>query len=95
MAKNVKSQWNGFSLKPKKEMPEGLWLGCPSCEHMLYKRAVEQNLTVCPECGHHFRIDSATRIKYLVDEASFQELLPIGIQDGDGSSDQAWISATI
>ena len=75
MAKNAKSQWNGFSLKPKKQMPEGLWLGCPSCEHMLYKRAVEQNLNVCPECNHHFRIDSATRINYLVDEASFQELL--------------------
>lgn len=57
-------------------MPEGLWLGCPSCEHMLYKRSVEQNLNVCPECKHHFRIDSATRIQYLADEASFDELLP-------------------
>ncbi|GAF81938.1 unnamed protein product [marine sediment metagenome] len=76
MAEKTKSQWNGFSLKPRKEMPEGLWVGCPSCEHMLYKRSVEQNLNVCPECKHHFRIDSATRIQYLTDEASFDELLP-------------------
>ncbi len=73
--KKTKSKWNGFSLKPRKEMPEGLWIKCPGCEHMLYKKSVEANLNVCTECGHHFRIDSATRIKYLTDQDSFQELL--------------------
>jgi len=75
MAEEAKSKWNGFSLKPRKEMPEGLWMRCPGCEHMLYKSAVERNLNVCPECDHHFRIEAATRIKYLVDEGSFQEVL--------------------
>ena len=75
MAKKAKSEWNGFSLKPRKKMPEGLWVRCPGCEHMLYKSAVEQNLNVCPECNHHFRIEAATRIKYLADEDSFQEAL--------------------
>jgi len=56
-------------------MPEGLWMRCPSCEHILYKSTVEKNLHVCPECNHHFRIDAATRIKYLVDEGSFVEVL--------------------
>ena len=56
-------------------MPEGLWLRCPGCEHMLYRRTVEDNLNVCPECNHHFRIPAATRIKHLVDEESFQEIL--------------------
>ena len=75
MAKEAKSEWNGFSLKPRKEMPEGLWMRCPACEHMLYKSTVEQNLNVCPGCNHHFRIEAATRIKYLTDEGSFQEVL--------------------
>ncbi|MCJ7675776.1 MAG: acetyl-CoA carboxylase, carboxyltransferase subunit beta [Sedimentisphaerales bacterium] len=75
MGKEVKSKWNGFSLRPRKEMPEGLWLRCPGCEHMLYRRTVEENLNVCPECNHHFRIRAATRIKYLADEDSFQEIL--------------------
>ena len=75
MATETKRKWNGFSLKPRKEMPEGLWMRCPDCEQMLYKNAVEQNLNVCPECDHHFRINAATRIKYLVDEDSFQEIL--------------------
>ncbi len=75
MAKKAKSKWNGFSLKPRKEMPEGLWMRCPGCEHMLYKSTVEKNLNVCPECNHHFRIEAKTRIAYLVDEASFQQVL--------------------
>ncbi len=75
MGKKTKLKWNGFSLKPRKEMPEGLWTRCPGCEHMLYKSAVENNRDVCPECNHHFRIDAAMRIKSLVDEDSFQEEL--------------------
>ena len=77
MAEKAKSEsnWNGFSLKPRKEMPEGLWMRCPSCEHMLYNRTVEQNLNVCPECNHHFRVSAANRIEYLADEGSFEEML--------------------
>jgi acetyl-CoA carboxylase carboxyl transferase subunit beta len=75
MSKKTKSNWNGFSLKPRREMPEGLWMRCPACEHMLYTKTVEQNLNICPECNHHFRIEAETRIKYLTDEGSFQEFL--------------------
>jgi acetyl-CoA carboxylase carboxyl transferase subunit beta len=75
MAKQLESKWNGFSLRPRRAMPEGLWMRCPGCEHMLYRRSVEENLNVCPECNYHFRIHAATRIEYLVDEDSFQEIL--------------------
>ena len=75
MAKEAESKWNGYSLKPRKEMPDGLWMRCPRCEHMLYRSAVEKNLNVCPECDHHFRIEASTRIDYLVDEGSFEEIL--------------------
>ena len=81
MTKKAKSKWNGFSFKPRKETPEGLWMRCPGCEHMLYKSTVEKNLNVCPECNHHFRIEAKTRISYLVDESSFQQIL------GDMTSD--------
>jgi len=75
MAEETKSKWNGFSLRPRREMPEGLWMRCTRCEKMLYRSSVEKNLNVCPECDYHFRIDAATRIKYMVDEDSFQEVL--------------------
>jgi acetyl-CoA carboxylase carboxyl transferase subunit beta len=73
-AKSDKSQWNGFSLKPRKKMPEGLWLACPACKHMLYKKIVSENMDVCPECKYHFRIDGDTRIKQLADEDSFEQM---------------------
>ena len=57
-------------------MPDGLWMRCSKCEHMLYINSVEKNRNVCPECGQHFRINAATRIQYLADEGSFEEMLP-------------------
>jgi acetyl-CoA carboxylase carboxyl transferase subunit beta len=75
MAKEAENKWNGYSLKRRKEMPEGLWMRCSGCEHMLYKSAVEKNLNVCPQCNHHFRIETTTRIEYLADEGSFEEVL--------------------
>jgi len=74
MASKSKSDWDGFSLKPRREMPDGLWVGCPSCEHMLYRKTVAENMEVCPECGYHFRINGPMRIEQLVDEGSFAEL---------------------
>ncbi len=35
--------------------PEGLWL-LPGCSQMIYRKQMEANLSVCPECGHHYRI---------------------------------------
>jgi acetyl-CoA carboxylase carboxyl transferase subunit beta len=74
MGKKKKANWNGFSLKPRKDMPEGLWMSCPSCKNMLYKKTIDENLGVCIECQHHFRLDGATRVGQLVDEGSFEEI---------------------
>ncbi|MHC4643029.1 MAG: acetyl-CoA carboxylase, carboxyltransferase subunit beta [Planctomycetota bacterium] len=81
-AKSEKSTWNGFSLKPRKEMPDGLWLACASCGHTLYKKTVAENLHVCPECNYHFRIDGTTRIEQLVDEGSFEQMC-VDLSSGD------------
>ncbi|MGA2914977.1 MAG: acetyl-CoA carboxylase, carboxyltransferase subunit beta [Sedimentisphaerales bacterium] len=75
MAKKPKASWDGFSLKPRKEMPEGLWLKCPGCGKTLFKKSVTENMDVCPECNYHFRIGAGKRLKYLVDEGSFEEML--------------------
>lgn len=46
---------------------------CPSCQKEVSAAAIEANLLVCPECGHHYRMEPAARIKYLADEGSFTE----------------------
>jgi len=55
-------------------IPEGLWLRCPSCAQMIYRRQMEANLHVCPECGHHYRIGAVERIRQLTDPGSFQAM---------------------
>ncbi len=55
-------------------VPEGLWLRCPECGDMLFRRVVEEGLNVCPQCQHHFRISARTRVAQLVDPGSFEEL---------------------
>jgi acetyl-CoA carboxylase beta subunit len=35
----------------RRTVPEGLWIKCPSCETVLYKTDLEQNLNVCPKCA--------------------------------------------
>ena len=57
----------------KVDVPAGLWSRCESCGHMLYEKEVAEALYVCPECGHHRRIDARTRIEQLVDPGSFEE----------------------
>jgi acetyl-CoA carboxylase carboxyl transferase subunit beta len=60
----------------KKDIPEGLWLRCPGCEEMVYRKRVEENLHVCPECQYHFKIGARQRIALLADADSFEEYLP-------------------
>jgi acetyl-CoA carboxylase carboxyl transferase subunit beta len=43
---------------------------------MIYRRLLEENLHVCPECGYHYRIDARTRIRQLNDADTFEEFLP-------------------
>jgi len=50
------------------DVPKGTWTQCPKCEAMVYQKALEEALYVCPECDYHHRITARTRIKQLVNE---------------------------
>ncbi|MHC4829373.1 MAG: acetyl-CoA carboxylase carboxyl transferase subunit beta, partial [Planctomycetota bacterium] len=60
-------------FRKKKEMPGGLWLRCPGCSNLQYRRAIEEQLSVCPECRFHFEISALVRIGLLADPGSFEE----------------------
>src|SRR4051795_907776 len=69
-------------------IPEGLWMRCPECGDMLFRKVVEESLHVCPNCQYHFRISAALRIEQLVDPGSFEEMFaditpvdPLGFVD--------------
>lgn len=65
----------------RRTVPEGLWIKCPSCETVLYKNDLEQNVNVCPKCGHHHRIGARARLNAFLDgEGRYeigQEVLPV------------------
>ena len=52
---------------PKKSVPEGLWVKCPSCEATLYATDLSSNAQVCPKCNHHLRINARERLDQLLD----------------------------
>lgn len=51
----------------KKTVPEGLWVKCPSCQSVLYRKDLEDNAEVCPKCGYHHRIGARARLEQLLD----------------------------
>jgi acetyl-CoA carboxylase carboxyl transferase subunit beta len=59
------------------DVPEGLWIRCVKCGAMVYRRILEEELRVCPECDYHYRIDARTRLQQLNDPGTFEEFLPI------------------
>ncbi|GAA0762472.1 acetyl-CoA carboxylase, carboxyltransferase subunit beta [Ideonella azotifigens] len=65
----------------RRSVPEGLWIKCPSCESVLYKTDLEQNLNVCPKCSHHHRIGARARLDAFLDaEGRYEighEVLPV------------------
>jgi len=56
------------------DVPEGLWLKCPSCSEMIYRKTMEEQSHTCPDCRHHFRVDAQGRIDMIVDTGSFEEM---------------------
>lgn len=57
-----------------KQVPEGLWVKCPSCDSVLYSTELEKNLNVCPKCEHHMRLRARLRLERLLDEEGRKEL---------------------
>jgi acetyl-CoA carboxylase carboxyl transferase subunit beta len=52
----------------------GAFLQCENCKKILFSVDFEQNLRVCPNCGHHHRLPARLRIEWTFDPGSFVEL---------------------
>ncbi len=53
------------------EKDEALWVKCKSCEKLIFKKKLQENNHVCPNCGAYFFLTAKERIKNLVDEETF------------------------
>jgi acetyl-CoA carboxylase carboxyl transferase subunit beta len=61
------------TLEERHVKTEGLWLKCENCGQIVWKKALDENLQVCPKCEFHFRVDARTRLELLFDDAKFEE----------------------
>src|SRR3954453_17548764 len=59
----------GLSGSPE---PAG-WGSRPACGGLLYRKRLDRNLHVCPECDHHLRLSARARLDLLVDTDTFTE----------------------
>ncbi len=55
------------------KVPEGLWTKCTGCNVSILTKEIDDNLQVCPKCGHHFRIAPRKRLEALLDNSCWNE----------------------
>lgn len=55
------------------DTPDGLWEKCDSCQEIILKKELRDNLNVCPKCQHHYPLPVWDRIHALIDPSTFQE----------------------
>src|ERR1041384_1754407 len=83
------ASWERAAPRRSGDVPEGLWLKCPTCGEMIYRKKMEENDHTCPDCQHHFRVDAQERIDMLVDPGSFEEMdAEVGPRDVLGFTDK-------
>ncbi len=77
------------SLFSRREVPENLWVKCPSCGTMLFHRELADNRQVCNNCDHHFPITPRERFAGFFDGGIFTEIaVPEPLQDPLNFRDQ-------
>jgi len=59
--------------KSKQDVPAGLMTKCENCSEIYYRKEMEKNLFVCPNCDYHHHMRARKRIKRLFDDNSFEE----------------------
>lgn len=63
-------------MSRKKQIPGDLWMKCPDCGAMIFKKEVEERKKVCTQCEYHFTITPAERIDLHLDPGTWTELWP-------------------
>ena len=63
------------SAKQKKsniDIPIGKWVKCEKCKEIIYKDTLRENLNICPNCGHYFRMHINRRLELITDEGTYK-----------------------
>ena len=61
------------TMREKRGVPGGLWLRCQDCGETVYRQEVERLMNVCPHCEYHMYLSAPDRVKWVLDEGTFEE----------------------
>jgi len=62
------------SQRERLEIPADVWDKCEECGHVDVREKFERGFGVCPNCGHHRRVDAAQYVALLTDEGSWSPM---------------------
>ncbi len=89
--KREKTPLQSAPEQEKRVRTEGLFTKCDDCKNIIWKKDLDANLSVCPKCGFHFKIDARQRLEFLFDDGSYEEFDghlrsndPLGFRDQRG-----------
>ena len=73
MVEWFKRSKKGVSGTERRNIPDGVWTKCPSCEEILTVMTLEKRHWVCPNCEYHFRIPAKSYLNLIIDDGTFEE----------------------
>ena len=75
-------------ITPAPPVADDIWLKCPGCKEIAFRKEVERNLNVCIKCGWHLRLTVEQRLAVTIDRGAWRELFadlasgdPLGFVD--------------
>ncbi|MDU5262252.1 MAG: acetyl-CoA carboxylase, carboxyltransferase subunit beta [Clostridium celatum] len=54
-------------------VPDGAWVKCNHCGKILYKKTLDENYKMCPNCKYYFRLGAHERVDLICDKNTFIE----------------------
>lgn len=54
------------------DIPIGKWVKCDKCKEIIYKEVLKDNLNICPNCGHYFRMHINKRLEMIIDKGTYK-----------------------
>ena len=54
------------------DIPIGKWVKCDKCREIIYKETIRNNFSVCPNCGHYFRMHIGKRLETIIDKDTYK-----------------------
>ena len=71
ITKFIKPRIKSLFKKKSSESEESLWDTC-ECKNLVYKDDLLKNLSVCPNCGFHHKLNSEERFKVFFDDNQYE-----------------------